>query len=162
MTIVDDNKRDLLVEVDNDKYTFKYIQDIVPETENGQIKVYNHRDKYPEHEKNKYGNLDFCSFKIDYPNNVSGVYIWIVDREIIYIGETDDFAKRFNQGYGNITPYNCNKTGQTTNCKMNNVVLNLAKDNKVVKLYFYPTDNYKKIELQLLQVCDTQYNQKNN
>lgn len=35
-----------------------------------------------------------------------------------YIGETDNLEKQFRQGYGNISPRNCFKGGQSTNYKM--------------------------------------------
>ena len=70
-------------------------------------------------------NLKFCKFKLT-SNNIdykSGVYIWVINKEIIYVGEAKNIKKRFNNGYGTISPRNIFEGGQSTNCKMNRVVL---------------------------------------
>ena len=94
--------------------------------------------------------------------DVPGVYLWIVDDEIIYIGETKNLRKRFNTGYGNISPRNCYLGGQSTNCKMNKVVLEYFEAGKQIKLYFLKTNDYKKVELELLSKICTRYNVKDN
>ena len=45
---------------------------------------------------------------------------------------------------------------------MNKVVLELSKTGKTVKLYFFNTDKYKQVELELLNAIHTQYNVKDN
>ena len=153
----------VLINLDNEKYEFLYVQDLVPLCCDKNLNVYDHKDsEYTDRKKNAFGERDYCSFKIDYPQKVSGVYLWVVDDEIIYIGETDDLVKRFNSGYGKITPYNCTTKGQITNCKMNGVVLDYFCQNKVIHLYFLPTTNYKQVELKLLSNIRTKYNSKNN
>lgn len=106
--------------------------------------------------------LKFCKFKLksDKVDNISGVYIWVLDNEIIYIGETNKLKDRFNTGYGIICPRNIFKGGQSTNCKMNRVILNKAKENKYVTIYFHKTPYYKKIESFLLSKYKTEYNSK--
>lgn len=162
MNIVMQNK--LTISIDKQIYEFEYLQDLVPNCKNGILDIYNHIDnQYKDLKKNKFGEKDFCKFKINYPKKISGVYLWVVDNEIIYIGETEDLLKRFNANYGHITPYNCTIKGQTTNCKMNNIVLELfRKRNKIVHLYFMPAKNYKEIEAILLANINTKYNSKNN
>lgn len=160
-----ENQKQISVSLDNITYTFDYIQDLIPIHKNGELYVYNHRDneKYKERPKNKYGHKDYCKFKINFPKKISGVYLWIVDEQIIYIGEAKDLRVRFNTNYGHITPYNCTKKGQVTNCKMNNVVLELFKnENKIIHLYFMQTENHKEIESILLAKINTKYNSKNN
>lgn len=153
----------IIITINDEDYEFKHIQDLIPECENNHLKVYEHNDsKYSEYQKNKFGERDYCSFKINYPKNISGVYLWVVDEKIIYIGETDDLTNRFNAGYGKITPYNCNINGQTTNCKMNGVVLDLFRQNKIISLYFLKTTEYKEVEKILLENITTEYNSKNN
>lgn len=78
------------------------------------------------------------------------------------IGETDSLEKQFRQGYGNISPRNCFKGGQSTNCKMNKVALQLFLQGKEIEIYFYETEEYKNVERELLQRINTKYNQKNN
>jgi hypothetical protein len=45
---------------------------------------------------------------------------------------------------------------------MNKVVLELAKAGNYVKLYFYETSEYKKVEKELLGQITTKYNIKDN
>jgi hypothetical protein len=146
-------------------YDFRFLQNIEPERDvDGRIIEDYPQNKYCN-DKNlkihRYGEGSFCKFKIK-AENVPGVYLWVVDDEIIYIGETADLRNRFNTGYGIISARNCFEGGQTTNCKMNKVVLEMAKLNKTISLYFYQTDNYKQVELELLKTINTKYNVKDN
>jgi len=146
-------------------YEFNFIQELLPEcdTEGNVIRY------YPQNDYNNkkslslsdHGKGAFCRFSInagDWP----GVYIWVVEGQIIYIGETAGLRQRFNTGYGNISPRNCYIGGQTTNCKMNKVVLCSYEQGKVVRLYFYKTSDYKRVELELLRKINTPYNVKDN
>jgi hypothetical protein len=52
-----------------------------------------------------------------------GIYCFIKDKKIKYIGRcTDNFKKRINQGYGKIHPKNCFIDGQATNCHLNSLI----------------------------------------
>ena len=145
-------------------HKFEFVQKLVPYcNEQGAIK-FHPQDDYEN--KNtlpllKNGKGAFCRFVID-AEDVPGVYLWLVDDEIIYIGETKNLRKRFNTGYGNISPRNCYLGGQSTNCKMNKVVLEYFEAGKQIKLYFLKTDDYKKVELELLSKICTRYNVKDN
>lgn len=146
-------------------YEFCYLQQLIPACDtSGHIVKYYPQDGY-DNKKNlllsHHGNGAFCRFYInvgDWP----GVYLWVVDNRIIYIGETDGLKRRFNMGYGRIAPRNCYVGGQSTNCKMNKVVLNLYEQGKTVSLYFYKTTDYKHVELELLGKINTPYNVKDN
>lgn len=145
-------------------YEFEFIQNIVPYcNKHGVIRFYPQEDY--ENKNNvpllENGKGAFCRFVID-AEEVPGVYLWIVDDEIIYIGETKNLRKRFNTGYGNISPRNCYLGGQSTNCKMNKVVLEYFEAGKQIKLYFLKTDDYKRVELELLSKICTRYNVKDN
>lgn len=104
---------------------------------------------------------EFCHFKPNLPKE-SGVYLWVVNKEIIYIGEAKDLKSRFNSGYGNISPRNCFKGGQSTNVKMNQVALSYFKNGQTIEIYFIKTDKHKEIELYLLNRIKTPNNDKNN
>ena len=146
-------------------YQFVFIQQIIPECDvSGEVvkfypqQVYDNKNNLP---LSHHGNGAFCRFSInagDWP----GVYLWVVDNNIIYIGETDGLRRRFNMGYGNISPRNCYVGGQTTNCKMNKVALSLFEQGMIISLYFYKTTDYKRVELELLRKIITPYNVKNN
>lgn len=145
-------------------YTFHFIQQLIPNCQNGEVikyypqKNYNNIDNLP---LLYYGKGAFCHFSVNAPA-VAGVYIWIVDDEIIYIGETQNLETRFNMGYGNISPRNCFVGGQSTNCKMNKVVMEYYEKHTPIDLYFYETTNNKQVELELLRCYNTKYNVKDN
>lgn len=146
-------------------YTFTFIQDLIPDRDkDGNVIKYRPQDAYENKgsvELLHYGKGDFCRFRIG-ADGSAGVYLWVVDGQIIYIGETANLRQRFNAGYGNISPRNCYVGGQSTNCKMNKVVLGLFERGKVVSLYFYQTTDYKRVESELLNKIYTPYNVKDN
>ena len=125
------------------------------------------REIYPQPEyKNKkalplheYGEGAFCKFSVCLPEN-SGVYLMVVDKIIVYIGETYNLRERFNNGYGNISPRNCYKGGQSTNCRINKNVLTLCKEGKKVRIYVYITDERKHVERKLISLVNPPWNKK--
>lgn len=104
------------------------------------------------HGLNKYGQGPFCKFSINkkYARK-SGVYVIIIDDNIKYVGECNDFQKRFGMGYGNISPRNCFEGGQPTNCRLNSNILKLSKIGKEIQLYFLETNDRFKIEYGLIK-----------
>ncbi len=146
-------------------YVFEFVQQIIPEcNSDGSVKKY-----YPQKDYNNVRNLSllkngsgpFCRFRIE-AEDVPGVYLWVVNGEIVYIGETANLKTRFNTGYGRIYPRNCYFGGQSTNCKMNKVAMNYFENGTPVFLYFLETSDYKQIELKLLYSVKTRYNVKDN
>lgn len=146
-------------------HEFKYLESLSPErNKDGSIKLFYPQENYNNIKNlplSKYGEGTFCKFSIN-AKEVPGVYIWVVDNDIIYIGETVNLRSRFNQGYGVIYPRNCYLGGQPTNCKMNKVALEYSNAGKEVKLYFYETPDYKAVEFYLLKNIKTKYNVKDN
>lgn len=85
------------------------------------------KDNNPDYKfyLNKYGDEKYCYFRIDKFLNDKGIYCYIVDNEIKYVGRCKKtFKERFNE-YGKITPYNCLIDGQATNCNINSKINNL-------------------------------------
>jgi len=76
----------------------------------------------------------------------------------VYIGKTEDLGRRFNQGYGNISPRNCYEGGQQTNCRINNFILNSLKENRKITLYFYETADLDNLEPQLIKELKPEWN----
>lgn len=95
---------------------------------------------------NPYGDLKYCSFKVidEDLNNSKGIYLYKIESKIVYIGRClDNFAKRFNYGYANINPKNCYLDGQSTNCRINNLI----NDNRAnIKLFILKMDDNEKIK----------------
>ena len=72
---------------------------------------------------NKYGDEVFCRFSISEHLKSMGLYCFVMGGAVTYIGRSHDpFGKRINQGYGNISPKNCYRDGQATNCHLNSLI----------------------------------------
>lgn len=155
------NQKDLTV----NGYIFHFVDDIRPERDQrGKIIEYKPQNDYEKRDAvplNKHGHGSFCKFSIK-AEEISGVYLWVENDEIIYIGEAVNFKQRFNTGYGNISPKNCYEGGQPTNCKMNKVALEESKKGNTISIYFYATPNHKAVEKILLSKINTPYNVKDN
>jgi len=135
------------------EYQFRYICAIEPERNaDGSVKQYMPQSRYKNKNKlplNKYGKGPFCKFSI--PNNyrLSGVYAIAVENKVKYIGECLDFSLRHNMGYGIISPRNCFKGGQETNCRLNNLIYKAASAGQQISLWFLHTEDYKPVENKL-------------
>ncbi len=99
----------------------------------------------------KYGKGPFCKFTIgkQYFGKM-GVYVILVNGEVCYVGECENFYDRF-YAYGNISPKNCFKGGRSTNCRINTNILTSFKSNNTIQLYFLETSDRFKIEHELIQ-----------
>lgn len=74
---------------------------------------------------NDNGDLTYRDFSVEAPDllDKKGLYVFLVDGEIAYIGKTTaTFKQRFDQNYGRIYPRNCFLDGQSTNCRLNHLV----------------------------------------
>jgi len=107
---------------------------------------------------NKYGAGPFCKFKIPGRFSRCGVYAMIADSELRYIGECANLSKRFNMGYGNISPKNCFKGGQETNCRINNLVYVTILGGERLSLWFFRTAEYKFVEIALREALKPLWN----
>jgi len=94
---------------------------------------------------NKYGDNVFCEFSIADNLNDKGIYCYIKDNKIKYVGRcTDNFRKRINQGYGKIHPKNCFIDGQATNCHLNSLIN--SEDNIKFGVYLMNDKSTKEIK----------------
>lgn len=122
--------------------TFKFVASLIPERdESGVIKELCPQVRYAKpkgSELHKHGHGPFCMFHITVPKGMIGVYALVVDRCIHSIGACEDLGRLVNTGYGSISPANCFKGGQPTNCKLNQRVLAVSKAGGRVDQYFYP------------------------
>lgn len=107
---------------------------------------------------NKYGKGPFCRFRIPNRFKTSGVYVLTINGEIRYVGECADLSARFNTGYGNISPKNCFKGGQETNCRLNNLVYLAAVAGERISLWFFQTADYKAMESALRSTLKLAWN----
>ena len=145
-------------------YEFQFVQHIQPVLDRkGEIELFYPQAKFKNSsglELHKYGDGAFCRFSID-PNKwagVSGVYAYFIDDTLVYIGQALDLLQRFNRGYSYIAPRSCFVGGESTNCKMNKVVLEAASNHKTVSLYFYITGDFHRVERELIEYFNPVYN----
>ena len=126
---------------------FEHVCDIAPRrTTDGVIEAFMPQSRYANRRGlplNTYGAGPFCKFAIPSSYPVSGVYIISLDGELLYVGETANLSKRFNAGYGNISPRNCFAGGQQTNCRVNSLILAAASAGRSIALWFHSTHDYK-------------------
>ncbi len=85
-----------------------------------------------------YGQGPFCRFHIGSKIKAAGLYVVTVTGEPLYVGECANLHKRWAHGYGSISPRNCFKGGQQTNCRVNNLVLKTARGGNLIELWFRP------------------------
>lgn len=143
-------------------YNFEFIQFLIPDRDENRkiIKLFPQKKKRGR-KLHQYGKEAFCRFKINAPE-IAGVYLWVLDNEILYVGRTKNLAQRFNNGYGKISASNCYKGETITNCRLNKALLNLYEQGKIIGLYFYKTRKYKALEKKILQSVHTLLNIKSN
>jgi len=131
-------------------YEFEHLGDIEPVPgPDGAIQQLMPQDRYENLRNaplNRYGAGPFCSFKISNRFRICGVYVLAIDDEMRYVGECANLSARFNTGYGNISPKNCFKGGQETNCRLNNLVYLAAVAGERISLWFFRTTDYKAME----------------
>lgn len=144
-------------------YQFELISEIEPQR-NAERRII---EKLPQgrykNEKglalNKHGGGPFCEFKIGNQWPFAGVYAITLDRIAVYIGECQNLSERFGpRGYGSIHPRNCFMGGQSTNCKLNNLVMTHAKQNREILLWFLRSADRKSVEAQLIPAIQPKWN----
>lgn len=144
-------------------YQFCFIAQLKPErNSSGKILKFMPQSRYrnsnglPLH---KHAHGPFCQFRIPMNLPWKGVYVVTVDGDVKYIGECQDLSERFGpRGYGIIHPRNCFQGGQPTNCKINNLVLTYASENRRIELWFRATQERKQIEAESIRRLQPEWN----
>ena len=106
---------------------------------------------------NNYGRGPFCRFRVAKGCREGGVYV-IMDAEIaLYVGECQSLEDRYSSnGYGGISPRNCFKGGQETNCRINNLILETVKRGDCPTLWFHPSEEGKSARVDTAVCCQRQ------
>ena len=88
---------------------------------------------------NRHGQGPFCRFSIPRGWSGPGVYALTMDGTAVYVGKCDTpLGERFGaRGYGVIHPRNCFQGGQSTNCRINSLILQHAKAGHRLELRFH-------------------------
>lgn len=137
-----------------EQFPFCYVCDIEPERgPEGNILEFMPQSRYMSaatSRLNPHGKGPFCKFKFPSEFPFAGVYALTVSDRVTYIGECVNLSTRWGLGqYGSIQPKNCYVGGQSTNCKINNRVLESCRAGHRVQLWFHRTNNHKPLEQML-------------
>ena len=105
---------------------------------------------------NKSGLGPFCKFSIDPKwTAISGIYALFnseSSEKPLYIGRTINLHRRFTNDYGSIpTSSRLKKGGQSTNCKINNLIYQENHEGREVALYFFQADDIEYILIDKLK-----------
>lgn len=136
-------------------HNFELITEIDPKRDSDGEIILDH----PEHRYGKadtaklhrHGQGPFCKFRMKFELWVAGVYVLVVEGRPLYVGKTENLEQRFNNGYGQIAPRNCYVGGQSTNCRINKLILGEAMDGRTVQLLFRKTSDIASLEGKLLR-----------
>ena len=125
-------------------YPFQYIADLEPEVDpTGTVVEMMPHARYAKASSsrlNPYGDGPFCHFRISWKLPLAGIYLIANgDGVPMYVGECVNLSARFNGGYGNISPRNCYVGGQSTNCRINSLVLATVRQAQRPVLWFMHT-----------------------
>lgn len=107
----------------------------------------------------EYGQGPFCRFTI--PSGFegkAGVYVLLLDEKPVYVGECGDLSTRYNNGYGNISPRNCYTGGQSTNCRINSLILEAMKNGSAIELLFAESQGRYGLENFLITELNPRWN----
>ena len=106
-----------------------------------------------------HGGGPFCRFEVRELPASSCVYAVTVEDDLAYVGIAGNLAVRWGLGqFGLIQPRNCYVGGQSTNCRINNLLLAEARRRSRVELWRYETPERKQVESVLLDALDPPWN----
>jgi hypothetical protein len=98
----------------------------------------------------RYGAGPFCRFRIPGDLPLKGVYLLSTHDHVRYVGECENLSRRYNAGYGQISPRSCYVGGQSTNCKINHLVAEAVRSTERVELWFCQTEDRWRVERDLI------------
>lgn len=144
-------------------YHFEHVCDITPFADDSGKPIELHPQSRYENVRSlplhAFGEGPFCEFRIPRSaNGRRGVYVLLVDGSPAYVGQCEDLGRRYNAGYGNISPRACYHHGQPTNCRINTLVLTAFGDGKCVALHFHETNELDDVEGRLIRRLNPPWN----
>ena len=143
------------------KRRLKFVCEISPEVKSGRVVEEFPHLRYKNTRRlslHKFGSGPFVRFRIPGIHIHAGVYAITVGGEVVYVGEAKNLARRFNAGYGQISPRNCYDGGQSTNCRINGLIAQKSRAGNCIQLWFMETPNYKAVESEILRASKPPWN----
>ena len=106
-----------------------------------------------------HGAGPFCRIRLRSLPARPCVYAVTVEDVLTYVGMAENLAARWGLGqYGSIQPRNCYVGGQSTNCKINNLLLLEARKRSRIELWCQETAQRMEIEAELIRRLDPPWN----
>ena len=103
---------------------------------------------------NPHGAGPFCKFEVRGLSDTSGIYAVTLNREPVpvYVGIAKESLKQRwgPQGYSRISPANCYVGGQSTNCKVNQAILQAVRQKQAVDLWIHEMEKPRTLERRLI------------
>lgn len=105
------------------------------------------------------GDGPFCRFDIDTSEyeGSEGVFIFTVDNEINYIGESSNIGNYVYQ-IGKVSPSSCYENGQQTVCRINTKIFYTARNGGQVSLWAVESSSPNELKKQLVEKCSPPWN----
>ncbi|MCL5258340.1 MAG: hypothetical protein M1314_01105 [Firmicutes bacterium] len=134
---------------------FAFAFTIEPTMDNGAVKAFRpYEDKrYAGKPRHRWGDGPFCRFSPEALPRKKGVYLFVIDGEIMCAGYGATLRARFN-GYSTIRGPNTMKgehhNRPQTTCRINHLVYEACAASKRVDVYVQVTDDYKAIEKKII------------
>jgi len=100
--------------------------------------------------KHKYGDLEYCKFRIAGLPRAPGCYAFVQNDHVLYIGKASMIAQRFMPGYRLVSPRMCYAGGPQTTCRINALLLKETLENKAPSILVYQTALFHDVEAELL------------
>ena len=109
---------------------------------------------------NKYGEGPFVFLQLSKLPDDQGVYAVVAaDGQVLYVGQTaDSIRNRWHMGYASIQPRNCFAGGQSTDCRINNLIYRATADGRYLNLYVYVSPEFDAIERELIAIYQPKWN----
>ena len=128
MTHIGLDESGLMLHREFGRWTFMHVGTIDPDrSPEGKVSEFMPQARYAKANTtrlNRHGDGPFCRVRVPGGPHRGGVYGMTADDNVMYIGEAQDMAQRWElSGYGSIQPKNCYVGDQSTNCKINGRML---------------------------------------
>ena len=132
---------------------FELITEIDPKRDsNGEIFLDHPECRYGKADTAKlhrYGEGPFCKFRVSNAPRVAGVFVLVVEEGPAYVGQGRSLERRFNNQIGHIAPSDCYPRGQSTNCRLNKLILAEAQADRKVQLWIHRTTDIEALKSEL-------------
>ena len=137
-------------------YSFRFVDFIKPDRDQeGRLVELMPQARYKNRRGvalHQYGAGPFCRFRVLATSREGGVYAITSSDELMYVGRGSNLSERFgSRGYGSIQPRNCFQGGQSTNCKVNSLILQHSRRGRDLQLWFHSTGVPAPLESELIR-----------